>query len=224
MGRTYVIQGGMKILLVALLLTSSACKKSAESGKEREVSSSVRSESVAISSSAAPAKRSAAYTDEQKCLEPCLRLATETIAPNVSPDFDWCSTCDGSNRSSCKVEHSDAWNVENAYLRNCIYASAGKVFKTKKWSSTFSKKSWYQPRPAFKESDIGKVGHENIARIKWRERAEGLKQPIRQVKNSENIDLDGDGSNEATTADFSREPRNREKHKHRGYQNFHHDS
>jgi hypothetical protein len=73
-----------------------------------------------------------------RCSEPCLFLVDTPIDKLVDA---YKTECGGMQTK--ELGFSDCKQLD--YVRNCIYAAHGVVYKKKKWKQLFEKKPWYEP-------------------------------------------------------------------------------
>ncbi len=91
-----------------------------------------------------------------------------------------------------------------AVLRNGVYARNGYVFRNPKWQEIFDGVDWYQPNPAFTESDLDEWEHEQIRYI---QRYEQMNHHVCIGGSAVAWDLDGDGAEELIQISFQEQDR-----------------
>jgi hypothetical protein len=100
----------------------------------------------------------AAVAPDLRCETQCRFLANVPLAD--APAF-YQQACGGAWVTPA-ADDCDALDLQ----RNCIYATAGYVFKKEKWKTFFGKQPWYTARPDFKETDLSRVATANIRELK----------------------------------------------------------
>jgi len=85
------------------------------------------------------------------------------------------------------------------YLRNCVYADKGYVFKKARWRNRFGATPWYKEDPAFKSGLLSRVARNNVASLK--QRAQQCKLRASRGKKGKTlgqrrVDLHGTGTRE----------------------------
>jgi hypothetical protein len=75
-----------------------------------------------------------------RCGEPCLFLADTELGKLLDT---YKAECGGMETKD--LGFTDCKQLD--YVRNCIYAAHGLVYKKKKWKTLFAQKPWYEPHP-----------------------------------------------------------------------------
>ena len=109
---------------------------------------------------ATPSKLAAA-----RCDDPCLFLL-DTPIDKVEGAF--AAACPGKTTKELPFECKQI-----DYVRNCIYAAHGVVYKKTKWKKLFAAKAWYEPHPDVKAKTITmpEVEHANVHELYMRGKA-----------------------------------------------------
>jgi len=157
----------MRLCIVAFVLV--ACGKGSDSstpsggsGSAVAAAAPVADASVPIDAAtiASPSKLAAA-----RCDDPCLFLL-DTPIDKVEDAF--AAACPGKKTKELPFECKQI-----DYVRNCIYAAHGVVYKKKKWKKLFAAKTWYEPHPDVKAKTITmpEVEHANVHELYMRGKA-----------------------------------------------------
>ena len=109
---------------------------------------------------AAPPKLAAA-----RCDDPCLFLI-DTPIDKVEAAF--AASCPNKKTKDLPFECKQI-----DYVRNCIYAAHGVVYKKQKWKKLFAAKTWYEPHPEVhaKTIEMPEVEHANVHELYMRGKA-----------------------------------------------------
>jgi hypothetical protein len=100
-----------------------------------------------------------------RCGEPCLFL-TETPLEKLVEVYR--TECAGMETKD--VGFGDCSKMD--YVRNCVYAAHGLVYKKKRWKKVFEAKPWYQPNPTvLAKSALGPLELANIRELNLRGKA-----------------------------------------------------
>lgn len=108
-----------------------------------------------------------ATVDPALCEDHCRLLA---LHPLASLEGGLTETLCSGKRTVYQPDYCDGYEHD----LHCIQAHHGQVFTDKKWRNTFARKSWYQPRDDFKESELSSVAMANIRELE--ERAAACRQ------------------------------------------------
>lgn len=152
------------VLVVCLVV---ACGKGDGDKPAAKVEPAVGSAPVAPpADAAAVAATPAALSPKIKaarCGEPCLFLVDTPFA-----------TLTETYKTECAGMKTDELGYEDCkkidYMRNCIYAAHGLVFKKKKWK-LFAQKPWYDAHPEFDAKSIGPLERANVHELNQRGKA-----------------------------------------------------
>jgi len=100
-----------------------------------------------------------------KCGEPCLFLLDTPIAQLADAYKTACGGMETKNLGFDDCKQLD-------YVRNCVYAAHGLVYK-KKWKKVFEAKPWYEPRADVRAKTIAmsEVEHANVHELYLRGKA-----------------------------------------------------
>jgi hypothetical protein len=97
-------------------------------------------------------------TEDARCEEPCLFLAT---TPRAHASAEFTATCGADPWFAGEL---DCGQLD--YERNCIYAAHGYAFKDPRWADTFRPRAWYRPKDSFTEADLPDAAVDNAAALK----------------------------------------------------------
>jgi len=104
---------------------------------------------------------------EIMCKDSCLLLAEHSF--NDVAQKLYCEKCKDFDEDACSLDwpSSDVMGCEEwDYMRNCIFARYGYVFKKEKWKQKFLQKTWYKENPAFSKESLTQQAKDNIAFLK----------------------------------------------------------
>jgi hypothetical protein len=101
-----------------------------------------------------------------KCGEPCLFLLDTPIAQLADTYKTRCGGMETKNLGFDDCKQLD-------YVRNCVYAAHGVVYKKKKWKQVFDAKPWYEPHAEVTAKTIAmsEVEHANVHELYLRGKA-----------------------------------------------------
>jgi len=98
-----------------------------------------------------------------RCGEPCLFLVDTPYAKLLDT---YKAECGGMETKD--LGYDDCKKLD--YMRNCIYAAHGLVFKKKKWK-VFAGKPWYEAHPGYDAKTIGDLERANVHELNQRGKA-----------------------------------------------------
>jgi hypothetical protein len=102
-----------------------------------------------------------------RCAEPCLFLVDTPIAQLVDAYQTACG------KPTKELGFDNCKQLD--YLRKCVYAAHGYVFKQKRWKK-YEQQSWYTADPDFKPTQLSALEHANVRELDTR--AKNCKQGL----------------------------------------------
>ncbi|MDX2093754.1 MAG: YARHG domain-containing protein [Kofleriaceae bacterium] len=159
---------GMKLFVLALLVTIGCKGKDADGNKSAPGSAVAGSATTAGSAPPSGSSTTAATTvgssagsaagaTDERCAATCRFLADTPLAEVAQKVKSTCGTEWTATTTDC---------AQLDYQRNCIYATAGYTFKKKRYQTAFGKEPWYKARADFKEKDLSQVAQANVSDLK----------------------------------------------------------
>jgi len=158
--------------IVWLLIAVTACGKGDDKKPEPAVGSTAGSASGSGSATAGSAAGSAASATPAplspkikaaRCGEPCLFLVDTSLDKLVDT---YKTECGGMQTKD--LGFTDCRKLD--YMRNCIYAAHGNVYKKNRWK-VLTSKPWYDANPAFKPDAISELERGNVHELHQRGKA-----------------------------------------------------
>jgi hypothetical protein len=156
-----------KHYIAIMLLAVVACGKKQERAATGSASANTGS-AVVANGVTEPIAKTATLSPKIKaarCGEPCLFL-TDTPLDKLQDVYR--AECAGMETKD--LGFSDCKQMD--YVRNCVYAAHGLVYKKKRWKTRFEAKPWYEANPAVEaKTALGSVELANIHELHQRAKA-----------------------------------------------------
>lgn len=184
-------------------------------GTSNEKSTGSLQPSGTVSSPELQTTSSTDSTEDASPVDPTAQVAEEIPTP------EWCNgACQGlvdepfsawaeKVGQECAVDwkryeddNCNQWD----YLRNCVYAAGGKVFRKDHIQEDYADYSWYSPDKSFSHENLSSVAKANIKLTK-KEKTECEEAQVRRPGEAVaelQADMDGDGKNETIRVTTSR--------------------
>jgi hypothetical protein len=156
----------MRVTL-CLVVVLSACGNKTKDAPPPPPAAGSGSAQVAAPTAAAPAAAaSTSKLEAARCDDPCLFLLDTPIAQLVDTFKAKCA-----GKETKDLGFQDCKQLD--YVRNCVYAAHGLVYKKKKWKKVFEAKPWYEPHADVdaKKIAMSDVEHANVHELYERGKA-----------------------------------------------------